>query len=146
MNFHQQYGIQTMDWPPLSSDPIPIEHLCDLLGRRIRTDQRLTNAVIVEWDNIYTTRRHKKARAKHPSKVASNDSYWYTLFVNHWYTCILSRTRQDACFSRCFFFIGILHAQQIGRICRLAFLFLYLQFPFFRFCATFLILFRGFPL
>lgn len=59
MNFLRHHGIHTMNWPPLSPDLNPIEHLWDLLDRRVRrrpdppqTLQQLTNALIEEWENI----------------------------------------------------------------------------------------------
>lgn len=59
MNFLRQHRIQVMDWPPLSPDLNPIEHLWDLLDRRVRkrphpvqTLQQLKEALIEEWDNI----------------------------------------------------------------------------------------------
>ena len=58
-NFLRQNGVDVMDWPSLSPDLNPIEHLWDELGRRIRRRQRppqtlreLRQALEQEWDNI----------------------------------------------------------------------------------------------
>lgn len=54
MNFIQQNGIRTMDWPPLSPNLNPIEPLWDLLERPYppQAFQQLTDVLIEEWDNI----------------------------------------------------------------------------------------------
>ncbi len=54
----EQYGIETLDWPSRSPDLSPIEHMWDILGRRVRaldnvndvTD--LERALHREWANI----------------------------------------------------------------------------------------------
>ena len=58
-NFLQANGIHVLDWPVLSPDLAPIEHLWDELGRRIHNPQRqLTNvnelqiALRQEWNNM----------------------------------------------------------------------------------------------
>lgn len=58
-NFLQERGIQVMEWPALSPDLNPIEHVWDQLDRRVRkrpnppqTIQELTQALIEEWENI----------------------------------------------------------------------------------------------
>lgn len=59
MDFLQELRIQTMVWPALSPDLNPIEHVWDILGRRVRgrqhapqTIQQLTQALIEEWNAI----------------------------------------------------------------------------------------------
>jgi hypothetical protein len=58
-NFLQERGIQVMEWPALSPDLNPIEHVWDQLDRRVRkrrnpplTIQELTQALIEEWESI----------------------------------------------------------------------------------------------
>ena len=52
-----QNNVQTLDWPAFSPDLSPIEHIWDILDRRVRrrdpqstTVQRLTRALVEEWD------------------------------------------------------------------------------------------------
>lgn len=59
LDFLQERRIQTMDWPPLSPDLNPIEHVWDMLDRRVRrrpnvpqTIQQLTQALVEEWEII----------------------------------------------------------------------------------------------
>ena len=54
--FLEDSGIQVMDWPPCSPDPNCIEHLWDLIGRRLhnrqhqpQTLQELVDALLEEW-------------------------------------------------------------------------------------------------
>lgn len=54
-----EVGIRRFDWPALSPDLNPIEHVWDELGRRIRqhtaaprTAQELRELLLQEWDNI----------------------------------------------------------------------------------------------
>ena len=58
-DYLEEQGIEVMDWPASSPDLNPIEHLWDLLGRRIRqrinapgTVQELTQALVEEWNAI----------------------------------------------------------------------------------------------
>lgn len=58
-DYFRQHGIQRMDWPARSPDMNPIEHLWDLLDRRIRgcpqvpqTVHQLRQALVDEWRNI----------------------------------------------------------------------------------------------
>jgi transposase len=58
-NFLQENNINVMDWPSLSPDLAPIEHLWDELGRRVyarrlppATVQQLEQALIQEWQRI----------------------------------------------------------------------------------------------
>jgi hypothetical protein len=51
--------VRRLPWPTRSSDLNPIEHVWDMLGRRVRqhrsspqTLQDLRNVLIEEWDNI----------------------------------------------------------------------------------------------
>ncbi|GFV75802.1 transposable element Tc3 transposase [Trichonephila clavipes] len=55
----QSEDITRMDWPAYSPDLNPIEHLCDMLGRRIAAHQtsptclpELQRALLDEWCNI----------------------------------------------------------------------------------------------
>ncbi|GFU29378.1 transposable element Tcb1 transposase [Trichonephila clavipes] len=55
----QSEDITRMDWPAYSPDLNPIEHVWDMLGRRIETRQHpltclpeLRRALLVEWCNI----------------------------------------------------------------------------------------------
>lgn len=57
--FLQERQIEVMEWPALSPDLNPIEHLWDMLDRRIRnrpaapqTIQQLTDALLEEWERI----------------------------------------------------------------------------------------------
>ena len=59
VNFLAANRVQVLDWPPLSPDMSPIEHLWDELDRRVsvrrqplRNVNELTNALINEWNNI----------------------------------------------------------------------------------------------
>ena len=58
-DFVQQQGIQRLPWPARSPDLAPIEHLWDLLGRRVRDNhpppvnvQQLTQFLLQEWQAI----------------------------------------------------------------------------------------------
>lgn len=58
-DFLQANGVTVMNWPALSPDMAPIEHLWDEIGRRIkrrpqqpRTVTELQNALEAEWYNI----------------------------------------------------------------------------------------------
>ncbi|GFX59559.1 transposable element Tcb1 transposase [Trichonephila clavipes] len=55
----QSEDITHMDWPAYSPDSNPIEHVCDMLGRRIAARQplptclrELRRALLDEWCNI----------------------------------------------------------------------------------------------
>ena len=57
--FLQQNNVDVMHWPPYSPDLSPIEHLWDVLDRRVRnrpqpptTRQALRLALIQEWNAI----------------------------------------------------------------------------------------------
>ena len=59
VNFLAANRVQVFDWPLLSPDKSPIEHLWDELDRRVRARRQplrnvndLTNALINEWNNI----------------------------------------------------------------------------------------------
>jgi len=59
MDFLQQSNANLMEWPALSPDLFPIEHVWDELGRRLRrrharpeTLQQLEDAIMEEWANI----------------------------------------------------------------------------------------------
>lgn len=59
IDFLNEHEIRKMDWPAISPDLNPIEHLWDILDRRIRhrpnppqTLQQLTEALVEEWDSI----------------------------------------------------------------------------------------------
>ena len=51
-------NVNVMQWPAMSPDMNPIEHIWDVLGRNVRSIhapqniQQLTNALIIEWDNL----------------------------------------------------------------------------------------------
>ena len=56
-NFLQQQRIDVLPWPARSPDLSPIEHLWDLLGRRVKargpqTVQELEKYLIEEWNSI----------------------------------------------------------------------------------------------
>ncbi|CAF4872624.1 unnamed protein product [Pieris macdunnoughi] len=58
-DYLRQQEIRVMEWPSMSPDLNPIEHIWDLLDRRIRkrpiapqTLQQLTEALIEEWERI----------------------------------------------------------------------------------------------
>jgi transposase len=50
-------NVNTMQWPEMSPDMNPIEHIWDVLGRNVRRHHapqnilQLTNALIAEWNN-----------------------------------------------------------------------------------------------
>lgn len=55
----EQEGIECMDWPARSPDLNPIEHVGDILQRRIsvrnvppKTREELANALVEEWGRI----------------------------------------------------------------------------------------------
>jgi transposase len=54
-------NVNTMQWPAMSPDMNPIEHIWDMLGRDVRrhhapqTILQLTNALIEEWNNLPNT-------------------------------------------------------------------------------------------
>lgn len=56
--FHEDRGTPTMSWPAQSPDMNPIEHVWDLIGRKIRDGPTLPdlmsveNAVMREWSNM----------------------------------------------------------------------------------------------
>ncbi|EFA02765.1 Transposable element Tc3 transposase-like Protein [Tribolium castaneum] len=59
MQYLQEVGITTLEWPAMSPDMNPIEHAWDELGRRVRarpvrpkTLQELRQALVEEWENI----------------------------------------------------------------------------------------------
>jgi YD repeat-containing protein len=60
MQLHlDEVGIRRFDWPALSPDMNPIEHVWDELGRRVRrhtpalrTAQELRELLLQEWNNI----------------------------------------------------------------------------------------------
>lgn len=59
MNFLRELEIQAMDWPAMSPDLNPIEHVWDMLERRIRLRpaapqnlQELQEALIEEWERL----------------------------------------------------------------------------------------------
>ena len=58
-DYFWQHGIQRMDWPARSPDMNPIEHMSDLLDRRVsgrhqvpQTVAELCQALIDEWHNV----------------------------------------------------------------------------------------------
>jgi hypothetical protein len=58
-NFLTETGITKMDWPARSSDMNPIEHVWDMLGKRVKaripasqTTQALQTMLLEEWDNL----------------------------------------------------------------------------------------------
>ena len=58
-DFLQQNNVRCMDWPALSPDMAPIEHIWDELGRRVyartpkpRNLHELRQALVQEWANI----------------------------------------------------------------------------------------------
>ena len=59
INYLQEVKIQHMEWPAMSPDWNPIEHVWDELGRRVRDRparpemlQKLKVALREEWENI----------------------------------------------------------------------------------------------
>ena len=51
-------NVNVMQWPAISPDMNPIEHIWDVLGRNVRSRhapqniEELINALIIEWDNL----------------------------------------------------------------------------------------------
>lgn len=59
LDYLHEVGIRRMDWPPKSADMNPIEHVWDLLKKRVRQRiptpenlQQLEQVVLEEWENI----------------------------------------------------------------------------------------------
>ena len=59
IDFLQRQNIDVLPWPALSADMSPIEHLWDMLGRRVRqrrqqpaTLNELRNALVFEWQRL----------------------------------------------------------------------------------------------
>lgn len=59
MDFLRTNGITVMNWPAMSADMSPIEHIWDELDRRVRSRRRkptnaaqLRQALVQEWDNM----------------------------------------------------------------------------------------------
>ena len=76
MNFLQSNNVNTLPWPSRSPDLVPIEHVWDMLNRRIRENhhpfnslQELENALIIEWNAIPQYKIKKKIIKRH----AKND-------------------------------------------------------------------------
>ena len=85
VNFLAAKRVQGLDWPPLSPDMYPIEHLWDELDRRVRARRQplrnineLTNALINEWNNIpqqVIANRVLSMRRRCTAYIAANGSY-----------------------------------------------------------------------
>jgi transposase len=76
MNFLQSNNVNTLPWPSRSPDLVPIEHVWDMLNRRIRENhhpfnslQELENALIIELNTIPQYKIKKKIIKRH----AKND-------------------------------------------------------------------------
>ena len=74
-NFLQQQGVHVMDWPSISPDLNPIEHLWDELDHRLRRRQRplqtlreLRQALEQEWNNIHIATVRRLCRSM-PSRL-----------------------------------------------------------------------------
>ena len=58
MNILNNNNVQLLEWPSRSTDLSPIEHMCDVLGRRVRERHNVNNvrdlerALNREWNNI----------------------------------------------------------------------------------------------
>ena len=72
--FLEDSGIQVMHWPPRSPDPNCIEHLWDLIGRRLhnrqqqpQTLQELEDALLEEWRVILQETIRSFIRKKYSS-------------------------------------------------------------------------------
>lgn len=57
--FLHEHNVEVLPWPPVSPDLNPIEHVWDMLGKRIRRRNvqprslnQLRNALLEEWENI----------------------------------------------------------------------------------------------
>lgn len=83
--FLQANQINVLDWPPLSPDMSPIEHVWDELGRRVyarnpppQTIQQLQQALIAEWNNLPQQRISNKIlsmRRRCNACIQANGSY-----------------------------------------------------------------------
>lgn len=76
--FLQDSNVEVLDWPSKSPDLSPIEHIWDVLGRRLRGRQNqpanlqeLAQALIQEWDNIPANviRRHTSSMRRRVNAV-----------------------------------------------------------------------------
>jgi len=76
--FLRQNNVQVLDWPARSSDLSPIEHVWDVLGRRVRRRQikprnlqELAQPLIQEWGNIAANviRRHTRSMRRRINAV-----------------------------------------------------------------------------
>ncbi len=76
-NVFEQHGIETLDWPSKSPDLSPIEHMWDILGRRIHDRNDVTNvrnlelALHQEWANITYREVNKLIRSMRSRCVAA---------------------------------------------------------------------------
>ena len=58
MNFHRQRGTRHLDWPSRSPDLNPIEHVWDLIGRRVSRElfdntKDLERKIVQEWNQVH---------------------------------------------------------------------------------------------
>jgi hypothetical protein len=75
-DFWRLNNVNTLPWPSRSPDLVPIEHVWDMLNRRIRENhhpfnslQELENTLIIEWNAIPQYKIKKKIIERH----AKND-------------------------------------------------------------------------
>lgn len=72
----QRHNINTLNWPAHSPDLSPIEHVWDMLGRRIKENHdvnninELTQALLHEWHQIPLTEIQKLIRSMRRRCVA----------------------------------------------------------------------------
>lgn len=81
----QQYlnanNVDVLPWPAMSPDINPIEHIWDLLGRRVRSRhqvnnlQQLQNALTIEWNNIppHVVQRYVNSMRRRIIQVTRNN-------------------------------------------------------------------------
>jgi hypothetical protein len=117
VNFLQANNVKTLSWPSRSPELTPIEHIFDMLNRRIRDNhypfnslQEFENALIIEWNTIpqyknqkITSGMQKRCRAT----ITANEAwtrYWHCWSFCESIMChVLHFVNMEVCKLRGFF-------------------------------------------